>query len=211
MATLDGNLNEASLGIILLCLVITGLGLPFPEIMFIAAAGVVSERGGLSVAFPIVSCSIAVLLGDLGLFYLARFLGPAAVRRRPLRWLLPPRIRPRIDALFARHGSMAIFVARHLAGVRAATYALAGMHRMRLAQFVLWDVLAILVSVPVFASLGFYFSTRVDELEGHIQHAHGVIAALVAVCLVAYLAHYWLRRRRERASEARDETDGRDA
>src|SRR5512143_2309811 len=100
MGTLGGNLNEASLGIILVCLVITGLGLPFPEIMFIAAAGVVSERSGLSVVFPIVSCSIAVLLGDLGLFYMARFLGPAAVRRRPLRWLLPARIRPRIDALF---------------------------------------------------------------------------------------------------------------
>jgi membrane protein DedA with SNARE-associated domain len=205
MATLGGNLNEASLGIILLCLVITGLGLPFPEIMFIAAAGVVSERSGLSVAFPIVSCSIAVLLGDLALFYLARYLGPAAVRRRPLRWLLPPKIRPRIDALFARHGSMAIFVARHLAGVRAATYALAGMHRMRLAQFVVWDVLAILVSVPVFASLGFYFSTRVDQLEGHIHHAHLVIAAVVAACLLAYLVHYWLRKRRER--EARSHRD----
>ncbi len=211
MAAMGGNLNEASLGIILLCLVITGLGLPFPEIMFIAAAGVVSERSGLSVVYPIVSCSIAVLLGDLALFYLARTLGPAAVRRRPLRWLLPPRIRPRIEALFTRHGSMAIFVARHLAGVRAATYALAGMHRMRLAQFVLWDVLAILVSVPVFASLGFYFSTRLDQLEGHIQHAHGAIAALVAVCAVAYLGYYWLRRRRERAGEARDRTDSRDA
>ncbi len=210
MAAMGGNLNEASLGIILLCLVITGLGLPFPEIMFIAAAGVVSERSGLSVVYPIVSCSIAVLLGDLALFYLARTLGPAAVRRRPLRWLLPPRIRPRIEALFTRHGSMAIFVARHLAGVRAATYALAGMHRMRLAQFVLWDVLAILVSVPVFASLGFYFSTRLDQLEGHIQHAHGAIAALVAVCAVAYLGYYWLRRRRERAGEARDRTDSRD-
>jgi membrane protein DedA with SNARE-associated domain len=211
MATLGGNPNEASLGIILLCLVITGLGLPFPEIMFIAAAGVVSERSGLSVAFPIVSCSIAVLLGDLALFYLARYLGPAAVRRRPLRWVLPPKIRPRIDALFARHGSMAIFVARHLAGVRAATYALAGMHRMPLAQFVIWDVLAILVSVPVFASLGFYFSTRVDELEEHIQHAHGVIAAVVGVCVLGYLAHYWLRKRRERANEARGGADGGDA
>jgi membrane protein DedA with SNARE-associated domain len=207
MPTMGGNLHEASLGLILLGLVITGLGLPLPEIMFIVAAGVVSERSGLSVAFPIVSCSIAVLLGDLALFYLARYLGPPAFRRRPLRWLLPPRIKPRIDALFSRHGSMAIFVARHLAGVRAATYALAGMHRMPLGQFVLWDVLAILVSVPVFAVLGFFFSTRMEQLEGHIHHAHYVMTALVAACVLGYLVVHWLRRRRERTDEARSGAD----
>ncbi|MFC1642214.1 DedA family protein [Myxococcota bacterium] len=192
----QSDLAHASLALILFGLAITGLGLPIPEMVFILAAGVVSQRTGLSIVFPVAGCSLAVLVGDLALFYLARLLGPPAFRHRPLRWILPHRIRPRIDSLFARHGSMAIFVARHLTGVRAATYALAGMHGVPVGKFVLWDSLAISVSVPIYAVFGYMFSTRLDELEGQIRKAHYVVAGAVVVVAVGYAARTWLHRAR---------------
>jgi membrane protein DedA with SNARE-associated domain len=196
MWDLPSELFHRPLGMILLGLAVTQLGLPLPETVFIVAAGVVSERDGLPVALPIVACSVAVLLGDLALFFLARYLGPPAFRRRPLRWLLPSPALPRIDALFARHGSMAIFVARFVSGVRAATFVLAGMRGVRVARFVIWDGLAVLVTVPVFALLGFYFSARLDELALQIRHANYAIVALLLGVLVTYWLATMLRRRR---------------
>jgi membrane protein DedA with SNARE-associated domain len=197
MWDLPPELARAPLGLVLLGLAITELGLPVPETVFIVAAGVISERDGLSVAVPILTCSVAVLVGDLVLFVLARRFGPPAFRHRPLRWLLPPRALPRIDALFARHGAMTIFVARFLSGVRAATFVLAGMRGMRVVRFLVWDGLAVLATVPVFAVLGFYFSARVDELKLRIQHANYAVAALLIGVLLAYWLVVVLRRRRQ--------------
>jgi len=196
MWELPAELTRTPLGLILLGLAVTELGLPVPETVFIVAAGVVSERDGLPVALPVVACSVAVLLGDLALFFLSRTLGPPAFRCRPLRWLLPPAALPRIDTLFARHGSMAIFVARFLTGVRVATFVLAGMRGVRVARFAVWDGLAVLVTVPVFAVLGYYCSARADELRLRIRHANYAIVALLLGVLVAYWLAISLRRRR---------------
>jgi membrane protein DedA with SNARE-associated domain len=197
MWDLPPELARAPLGLVLLGLAITELGLPVPETVFIVAAGVISERDGLSVAVPILTCSVAVLVGDLVLFVLARRIGPPAFRHRALRWLLPPRALPRIDALFARHGSMTIFVARFLSGVRAATFVLAGMRGMRVARFLVWDGVAVLATVPVFAALGFYCSARVDVLTLRIQHANYAVAALLIGVLLAYWLVVVVRRRRQ--------------
>jgi membrane protein DedA with SNARE-associated domain len=200
MWDLPAELARTPLALVLAGLAITELGLPVPETVFIVAAGVVSERDHLPVVLPIVTCSVAVLLGDLALFGLARHLGPPAFRHRPLRWLLPPSALPRIDALFARHGSMAIFVARFLSGVRAATFVLAGMRGMRVVRFLVWDGLAVLVTVPVFAVLGFYCSARVDELRLRIQHAnYAILGLLLGVLLAYWLVVVWRRRRQTAA------------
>jgi membrane protein DedA with SNARE-associated domain len=201
MWNLPGQLTETPLWLVLLGLAITELGLPVPETVFIVAAGVISERDGLSVVLPIVACSVAVLLGDLALLLLARYLGPPAFRHRPLRWLLPPSALPRIDALFARHGSMAIFVARFLSGVRAATFVLAGTRGMRVGRFLVWDGLAVLVTVPVFAVLGFYCSARVDDLKLGIRHANYAILGLLLGVVFAYWLVVILRRRRQTAAK----------
>ncbi len=200
MWDLPAKIPATSLGLVLLGLAVTQLGLPLPEPVLIVAAGVLSEREGLPVALPIVACSLAVLVGDLALFFLSRYLGPPAFRRRPLRWLLPPAALPRIDALFERHGSMAIFVARFLTGVRVATFVLAGMRGVRVARFVVWDGLAVLVTVPVFAVLGFYGSASADELSLRIRHANYAIVALLLGVVAAYWLVVILRRRRAGAA-----------
>lgn len=184
-------------------LVLSELGLPIPETPIVIAVGIVSERMGLPLFVPILGCCLAVMIGDLWLYYSARAFGVAALERRPLRWVLPARVLPRIDALFERHGAMAIFVARFISGVRLATFVLAGMRRMPILRFVLWDGLAIVITVPVFAGLGHLFATRAENLERHVARANHLVLAILVLAVVAYGAFVVLRWRgrvrRERA------------
>jgi membrane protein DedA with SNARE-associated domain len=187
-------LSGASLWLVLVGLALTELGLPLPETVFIVTAGIVSQRDGIAMSVPIIASCIAVVGGDIALYFVARWFGPQAFQRRPLRWLLPPRLYPRIDALFVRHGSMAIFVARFVSGVRAAAFVLAGMRGMPLRQFILWDGLATVVTVPPFAVIGYLFAHRLVELQSHVELANryllwslaGVIAIYVGVALVRW-------------------------
>jgi membrane protein DedA with SNARE-associated domain len=204
MSTLEGILSQASLWLILLGLVLSELGLPLPETVFVVAAGVVSQRAGLTIYVPIVSCCVAVLLGDLLLFLLARAIGPSAFSRRPLRWLFSPGATERIDALFARHGSMAIFAARFISGVRGATFVLVGMRQMPLRRFMLWDGLAILATVPVFAVLGWVFSTSVSLLRVHVAEANRWLLLGLLVVVIGYVAVVAIRWRRRRGAQEND-------
>ncbi len=199
MSDLGGYLSDTSLGLILLGLALSELGLPLPEPAFVIAAGVVSQRAGLALYVPIGCSCLAVLLGDLLLYALARVIGPGVLARRPLCWLVSVRVQPRIDALFERHGSMTIFVARFITGVRLAAFVLAGMRKTSLWRFVLWDGLAILLTVPIFAALGFIFATSAEALEQHVTQTNYFILAALVLAVAGYVAVVVLRRRGKRA------------
>jgi membrane protein DedA with SNARE-associated domain len=208
MTQLSQFLQQASLGMILLGLVLSELGLPLPETVFVVAAGVVSQQSGLGLVVPVVSSCTAVLAGDLLLYALARRYGPAAAKRRPLSLLLTDRAVARIDGLFQRHGAMAIFTARFVTGLRGAAFALAGMRQLPLLQFLVWDGLAIVVTVPVFAGLGFVFSNRLDRLATGVNVANRWMLGLL-VCIVAvYVSAALVRRRREEGGVRRGPNGG---
>jgi len=202
MQSLGSFLSDLSLWLILAGLALTQLGVPVPETVFIVAAGIVSQHSGLPLLVPAVACCVAVLVGDLMLFYLARAFGARAFERRSLRWLLPPRALPRIDALFAKHGSMTIFVARFISGVRAATFVLAGMRRMPLRQFLIWDGAAVLVTVPPFAVIGFVFANSMRTLQACVERANLYLLVGLVLAVGGYVAFVVVRLRRNRVLAA---------
>lgn len=186
MHAFESSLNQASLSLILSALCLTQLGLPIPETPFIVAAGVVAQRAGYGLTLPILACCAAVLLGDWALYGIANKFGQAAFSRPPLRWLLPRAAQPRIETLFERHGSMTLFVARFISGVRAVVFILAGMRGVPIWRFLIWDGLAIAVTVPIFATLGFAFADRVPLLEAHIVTAQRILCGICVVAIAGY-------------------------
>lgn len=195
MPQLSQYLSDASLVLILLGLALTQLGLPIPETAFIVAAGIVSQRMGLSLLVPLWSSCLAVLLGDIALYYLARTIGRHILERTSIKRWMSGSIQQSVDALFERHGAMAIFVARFVTGVRFAVFALAGMRRMPLRRFLLWDGLAVFLTVPVFASLGFAFAASTEALNRRMSQANAIILLVLVLAVVGYAGGVSWRRR----------------
>ena len=131
-------LSQASLGVIVLALVLVGVGLPIPEEILLLGAGALSRNGPIPGPWVIGSCSVGIMAGDVLLFISARRLGTAAFEKPLFRRLLPESRRAKLERMFAGHGSVLVFVARHLAGLRAPVFALAGINGMPLKRFLLW-------------------------------------------------------------------------
>jgi membrane protein DedA with SNARE-associated domain len=187
MEQLGISWTEASLGLLLLGLALTQLGLPVPETPIIVAAGMLCQRLGLALPWPILTCCAAVLAGDLALYAMAKILGPSVFRRRPLRWLLPETAQPRIDELFRKHGSVTLFVARFITGVRVCVFVLAGLRGVSVWRFVLWDGLAIALTVPVFATIGHAFGSSASDLDTRIRSTNHMLLGLCVVVCFAYI------------------------
>ncbi|MFT3927325.1 MAG: DedA family protein [Myxococcales bacterium] len=187
-------LSHGSIVLIVLALIVAGLGLPIPEDIMLLAAGVLVHRGEVSYLGALLACAVGVFIGDTTIFLLARRLGPAALERRPLKWLITPERREKIEESFTRYGNVIVFMARHMAGLRAPTFAMAGMHNMPITKFWLWDGLGLCVSAPVVIGIGYWLADNLDRAKALLERFEFVIIAALVAAAVGFVV--WRKFRR---------------
>lgn len=176
-------------------LLVGGLGLPLPEDAAVLAAGVLADRGDARLSFAIAAVVVGVFAGDAILFFAARRLGPAAYERKLFKRLLPPERRAKIDNAYARYGGRLVFLARHVAGLRGAVFAMAGIHGMSPRRFFFWDGLAACISLPVVFLLGYFGSQHIDRVRRGMAHVEHYILFIVVIAGLGFVTwrHLHLR------------------
>lgn len=183
-------------------LILCGFGLPLPEDIVLITAGLVTAANEESWIGAAIIMYAGVLGGDSLIFGIGRRYGPNLLAKRwTQRWLTPIR-QEKISQMFARHGSVAFFLARFMPGLRAPIFCMAGAMGAKYVKFLLFDGLAALVSVPVFVWLGNFlwrtFGEDLEQLRGAMSRAH-FYTTLIAVCLVvALVITAWSNRHRWR-------------
>lgn len=197
------HLMNGSMVFVFIWLAIGGLGVPVPEDAAILAAGVLIERGAVSPIVALLVVVLGVLGGDAVLFFAARRLGPAAYDRKLFQRLLPPARRAKVERAYDRYGGRLVFIARHVAGLRAAVFAMAGIHGMRPRRFLFWDALAAAVSIPFVMGLGYYGARHIEKMRAGMASAHHYILLAVAIIVLGFITwrHLHLRAARLRAPE----------
>jgi membrane protein DedA with SNARE-associated domain len=136
---------------------------------------------------------LGVLGGDALLFFLGRRLGPAAYQRKLFQKLLPPARRAKLERAYERYGGRLVFLARWVAGVRAAGFAMAGIAGMQPRRFLAWDAAAACISVPLVMSLGYVGGANLDRMGDAIATAHRYILLAVVVGVLGFIAWRQLR------------------
>jgi membrane protein DedA with SNARE-associated domain len=190
--------SNASLPLITILLILGGFGLPIPEDPALIAAGALSGKGVSPIWLTAGCCIVGVIVGDLMLFLGARHLGPAVKRSRPFRAIGPERLQ-KVDDLLMRRGWLMVFLARHVMGIRAVTFALAGMHGMKLRTFLLADCAALAITGPLWYGLGYVFASQIERITGYSEVEHLIVLGAVLVA-VGYVVYVTVRNRRRAAA-----------
>lgn len=195
----DALLAHGSLALFFVALFATGFGFPIPEDVVLLSAGALAHRGIVPLVPAVAVCMAGVLAGDVALFTTARRLGPRALDRPFFRRILPPDRRHKLERFLETRGGAAVFVARHVAGLRAPVFALAGMHGMPLARFILWDALALCISAPAVLTLGWWSSAHIELARRGLARAEHWLLFAVALGVLGYSLFAMLRRRPRRS------------
>jgi membrane protein DedA with SNARE-associated domain len=183
--------------LVVLALIVAGLGVPIPEDIMLLASGVLVHRGEVTYWEALAACAFGVMVGDTTIFLIARRLGPRALEVRPFRWLITPERREKIEDMFSRYGNVIVFMARHMAGLRAPTFAMAGMHGMPLSRFWLWDGLGLCVSAPVVIGVGYWFAEHLDDAKAMMKRVEVVVIVAVVAIVIGLIV--WRKMRRAKA------------
>jgi membrane protein DedA with SNARE-associated domain len=80
-----------------------------------------------------------------------------------------------------------VFLARFLPGLRAPAFLLAGTMHMAFWRFVLMDVLASLIFVPVLCGLGYLFADYFNLMKTWFQNVERAVGTLVVLAVLGWL------------------------
>jgi membrane-associated protein len=183
VATFVQHFSYAGLFFVLL---LCGLGLPVPEDLALLAGGFMVYRGTTAYPLTLLVALVGVVAGDNSLFFLGRRFGTSLVTYLELG---RPNSQRRIDRLkqfMQRHGNVAIFYARFLAGARALVYVTAGSVGFDFSRFFIYDALGALISVPIVVTLGYLFGPQIERAVAYVGGVERFLW-LAAICAMLYL------------------------
>jgi membrane protein DedA with SNARE-associated domain len=177
---------------IFLVLFMAGLGVPIPEELPIAAAAALASQGIVRwwIALPV--CVVAVVAGDVVLYWVGHHWGERILEWRLVRRILTKRRETKLLDSYRRHGVKIVITARHIMGLRAAAFLTAGIAKIPFWKFLAVDGGAALVSVPIGFGLAHVLTDQILHLVRDVQRWDRwlmLLALLAAAGSIAYLLH----------------------
>ncbi len=176
-------------------LLIENAGIPVPgETILLLASFLAYSQHELQLPWIIVVGTIAATLGDNIGFALGYYGGRPVLERYRTAFRIQDATLARGEELFARYGTVTIFFARFVFGMRIIAGPLAGVLRMPWRKFTVFNFLGAAVWVTVISGAGYLFGQHLSRLERDIR-LFDVVAAILVLMGLGLL---WWRSHRER-------------
>jgi membrane protein DedA with SNARE-associated domain len=193
---------------IFLVLFVAGLGVPIPEELPIAAAAALASQGVVRwwVALPV--CIVAVVAGDVVLYWVGHHWGERILEWRLVRRILTKSRETKLLDGYRRHGVKIVFTARHIMGLRAAAFLTAGIAKFPFWKFLAIDGGAALVSVPIGFGLAHALTEQLYALARESNRWDRWLMLLGLLAVVGWLAYLLNRRMKKDRQIAEVLTEG---
>ena len=178
---------------------------PIPSEVIMTVAGVSAARGNMNLGGTIAAGTAGAMLGNWMWYWLAIKFGEARMRRfidRYSRWLtLDWAEIERGQALFRKHGSIIVLVARMLPTLRSLISIPAGLFGMSLARFLIFSTIGTAGWTAALAGGGYFLGSQFKDIEKWL----GLLSTVVIVGIV--LTYVWrLVRWKATPADARSDT-----
>jgi len=178
---------------------------PIPSEVIMTVAGVSAARGNMNLGGTIAAGTAGAMLGNWMWYWLAIKFGEAGMRRfidRYSRWLtLDWAEIERGQALFRKHGSIIVLVARMLPTLRSLISIPAGLFGMSLARFLVFSTIGTAGWTAALAGGGYFLGSQFKDIEKWLE----LLSTVVTVGIV--LTYVWrLLRWKATPADARSDT-----
>jgi len=180
-----------------LALLAGSLGVPIPEEAVIIAGGVLAHEEVVRWEFALPVCLIGVLSGDIVLYWVGHHWGLQVLAWRPVRHVLTPERAQTLIEAYRRHGVKIVFAARHVIGLRAPSFLMAGTVRIPFWKFFAIDAGSALVGVSFSFGVAYFLTDHLKEILTNVHRVERWIAVIVLAAGVAALVVIVRRKSRE--------------
>jgi len=172
--------------------------LPFlPGDSLLFAAGALTASTSLQMGWLMLLLILAAVIGDALNYAVGYYIGEAILRRRS-RWVKPEHL-ARTHAFFEKHGRMTIVLARFAPIVRTFAPFVAGLGKMRYAEFAIYNVTGAVLWVCSFVTAGRLFG----NLPIVKEYFSLVILTIIVLSVLPIIYEIWRQRRNSLRAESK--------
>src|SRR6202023_1751253 len=172
------------------------LGLPIPSVPLLLAAGALAGAGRMNIFVALFATVFAALCADSLWYQLGRIKGIAILQLLCKISLEPDSCVRRTEGVFSRQGARSLIFAKFLPGVGAVAPPLAGVFHMRMARFMMFDLMGTLLWAGTFLGAGFVFSGQIEQIAAHLAYFGGHVGMVLLTAFALYIAYKFLARQR---------------
>lgn len=172
------------------------MGLPVPAGAMLLGAGALAGSGRMNFAAAFVVSTVAVGFCDALWYQLGRHGGVTV-----LRWICRISLEPdscvhQTQVRFERHGESVLLFAKFVPGLNAVAPPLAGLSRMPLRQFAIFDGIGIILWTGGYLGAGYLFSGPLIRAVVRFSYLGRGVLSVIAAVLLFYIGLKYFNRRR---------------
>jgi len=172
------------------------MGFPLPSGPLLITMGALAGAGRLNLFLCIGLGVCAALLSDIFWYTVGRKRGSKVLSSICRIALEPDSCVRRTEDVFGTYGAWSLLIKRFFPGLSVVSTPLAGIIRMSLPRFMLFDVLGVLLWAGAYSLVGYIFSEELDRALSYTGSMGKILFAFVAGGLAIYvLWKYSLRKR----------------
>jgi membrane protein DedA with SNARE-associated domain/pimeloyl-ACP methyl ester carboxylesterase len=116
-------------------------------------SGLMVASGLLDFQYALMICFTGILISDVVVYSLGRWIGTPILNVRPFKWVIRKRDIERAEEMLEMKGAQIVFITRFLPGTRLPTYLAAGILKTNFLAFLGYFVMAISIWAPLLVGL----------------------------------------------------------
>jgi len=180
------------LGIFIL-LFLGDIGLPFPEDTILILSGFLIAQGVTKPLPTLLVVYSGLLLTDFFLYLAGKKYGRRIIEHKRLHKIISQDRLRKVEEKFERWGVLVVFFGRHLLGVRAQVFLVAGVMRMPPVKFVMADAASAILTVTLMVGIGYLGGNSIEVLKKDMARIEHVAVVLFIMLLVSWIIFRYLK------------------
>jgi membrane protein DedA with SNARE-associated domain len=171
---------------IFVLLILGGIGLPFPEDAtlilsgFLIAHEVIKPFPAFVVIYP------SLLITDFFLYWVGKKYVRMVVEHKRFRRIISPDRLSKLEEKFKRRDVWVVLVGRHLLGLRAQIFLVAGVMRMSPVKFLLADAATSLFTIALMGAIGYAGGNSIQILKRDVTRIEHIAIVVFVVSLIGW-------------------------
>jgi membrane protein DedA with SNARE-associated domain len=177
---------------------------PIPSEVIFPLVGFIAQNRGLGLENTIGMATVGALGSTVGavlIFFVSARVGRTAIMRYGKRVRISEQEIEKAERWFERYGSIAVFTARMIPGIREIISIPAGISRMNIAKFVGYTFAGSLLWCIILTLVGYYLGEAWRNFSDQLSSAFTIITIILIVAAAIAVAGFWYSRRRRASAK----------
>jgi membrane protein DedA with SNARE-associated domain len=177
---------------------------PIPSEVIFPLVGFTVQSRGLGIENIIGLATVGALgstAGAVVIYFVSAKVGRAAIARFGKRVRISEQEIEKAERWFEKYGSIAVFTARMIPGIREIISIPAGIGQMNIAKFLGYTFVGSLLWCIILTFVGYYLGEAWSKFSEQASSAYSIVSFIVIAALVAGIAFWYSKRKRASAKQ----------